>query len=78
MSCTTFVIMTGTEIPEGRRGEGAYHLMLQCHHYNDFSNKMGSVVSHFNVSLIVQGKGTRQLSVHKPQFVNRKMSQSES
>ena len=33
---------------------------LHCHHQNDFRIKMGSDVSHFNVSIIVQGKVTRQ------------------
>ena len=42
-------------------GEGDYiYLLLRCHHQNDSSIKMGSDVSHFNVSLIVRDKVTRQ------------------
>ena len=33
---------------------------LHCHHQNDFCIKMGSDESHFNVSLIVRDKVTRQ------------------
>ena len=43
--------------------EGDYiYLSLHCHHYNDSCIKMGSgeSESHFNVSLIVRGKVTRQ------------------
>ena len=48
-------------------GEGAWrwekreiiHLSLHCHHQN-FYNKVGSDESHFNVSLIVRDKVTRQ------------------
>ena len=36
------------------------YLSLHCHHQNDFSIKVGSNESHFNVSLIVRGKVTRQ------------------
>ena len=36
------------------------YLSLQCHHQNDFCIKVGSDESHFNVSLIVRGKFTRQ------------------
>ena len=36
------------------------HLSLHCHHQNDFCNKVGSDESHFNVSLIVRDKVTRQ------------------
>ena len=36
------------------------YLSLHCHHQNDFCIKMGSDESHFNVSLIVRGKVTRQ------------------
>ena len=35
-------------------------LSLHCHHQNDSSIKMGSDESHFNVSLIVRDKVTRQ------------------
>ena len=36
------------------------YLSLHCHHQNDFFIKMGSDESHFNVSLIVRDKLTRQ------------------
>ena len=36
------------------------YLSLHCHHQNDFCIKMGSDESHFNVSLIVRDKVTRQ------------------
>ena len=41
-------------------GEGDYILSLHCHHHNDFCIKVGSDDSHFNVSLIVRDKVTRQ------------------
>ena len=31
-------------------GREIIHLLLHCHHQNDFSIKMGSDESHFNVS----------------------------
>ena len=40
--------------------EGDYILSLHCHHQNDSCIKMGSGESHFNVSLIVKDKVTRQ------------------
>ena len=36
------------------------YLSLHCRHQNDFCIKMGSDESHFNVSLIVRDKVTRQ------------------
>ena len=36
------------------------YLSLHCLHQNDFCIKMGSDESHFNVSLIVRDKVTRQ------------------
>ena len=36
------------------------YLSLHCHHQNDSCIKMGSDKSHFNVSLIVRDKVTRQ------------------
>ena len=36
------------------------YLSLRCHHQNDSCTKMGSDQSHFNVSLIVRDKVTRQ------------------
>ena len=42
----------------GKRG--MIYLSLQCHHKNDSSIKMGNDESHFNVSLTVRDKVTRQ------------------
>ena len=43
------------------RGErGIIYLSLHCHHQNDSCIKVGSDESHFNVSLIVRDKVTRQ------------------
>ena len=36
------------------------YLSLHCHHQNDSCIKVGSDGSHFNVSLIVRDKVTRQ------------------
>ena len=36
------------------------HLSLHCHHQNDSCIKIGSDASHFNVSLTVRDKVTRQ------------------
>ena len=45
----------------GGGGVGAIiYLSLYCDHQNDSCIKMGSDESHFNVSLIVRGKVTRQ------------------
>ena len=43
----------------GGRGKNI-HLSLHCHHQNDSCVKMGSDESHFNLSLIVRDKVTRQ------------------
>ena len=40
--------------------EGNIYLSLHCHHQNDSCIKMGSDDSHFNVSLTVRDKVTRQ------------------
>ena len=45
----------------GGEGEIIY-LSLHCHHQNDLCMKVGSDESHFNVSLIVMDKVTRQCS----------------
>ena len=39
---------------------GRLNLLLHCHHQKDSCIKMGSDKSHFNVSLIVRDKVTRQ------------------
>ena len=41
-------------------GGGGIYLSLHCHHQNDFCIKVGSDESHFDVSLIVRDKVTRQ------------------
>ena len=41
-------------------GREIINLSLHCHHQNDFCIKVGSDESHFNVSLIVRYKVTRQ------------------
>ena len=43
----------------GEEGEYIY-LSLNCHRQNDSCIKMGSDESHFNISLIVRDKLTRQ------------------
>ena len=56
------------------RGSGIFIsniYLLHCHHQNDCI-KVGSCVSHFNVSLIVRAK--LQDSVHKPQFLKKEES----
>ena len=44
----------------GREGEEIIHLSLHCHHQNDSCIKMGSDGNHFNDSLIIRDKVTRQ------------------
>ena len=44
----------------GGRGKNILYLSLHCHHQNDSCIKMGSDESHFNVSLFVRDKVTRQ------------------
>ena len=55
-------MLVGTQIPGGAgKMEVIYlYLTLHCHHENDSCIKMGSVESHFNVSLIVRDKITKQ------------------
>ena len=50
------------------------YLSLHCHHQNDSSIKMGSDESHFNVSLILMDKVTRQCPQTTP--LKRKESRS--
>ena len=54
-------------IRDREKGEGGMdslreiiYLSLDCHHQNDSCIKMGSDESHFNLSLIVRDKVTRQ------------------
>ena len=59
----------------GGGGErGIIYLSPHCHHQNDSSIKMGSNESHFNVSLIVRDKVTRQYP--HTQLLKRKESRS--
>ena len=44
----------------GWRGREIIYLSLHCHHQNDSCITMGSDERHFNVSLIVRDKVTRQ------------------
>ena len=44
----------------GGREREIIYLSLHCHHKNDSCVRMGSDESHFNVSLIVRDKVTRQ------------------
>ena len=60
---TTRLIRDGVKGGRGDVGERVreiIYLSLHCHHQNDFCIKMGSDESHFNVSLIVRDKVTRQ------------------
>ena len=50
----------GGEVGEEEEGEIIYLSPLHCHHQNDLCIKVGSDESHFNVSLIVRDKVTRQ------------------
>ena len=51
------------------------YLSLHCHHQNDFCIKVGSDESHFNVSLVVRDKVTRQCP-QTTTFLKRKDNQS--
>ena len=58
-------VLAGTEISglgggEGGGGRERLYLTLHCHHQNDFCIKIGSDENHFNVSLDVRDKVTRQ------------------
>ena len=56
--------------------EGGYiYLSLHYHHQNDSFIKIGSDESHFNVSLIVRDKVTRQC-LQTTTFLKRKESRS--
>ena len=58
-SCPTFVIKTGTEIPEGKY-EVISNATLSSPEWFPQRPKKGSDVSYYNVSLSVQDKVTRQ------------------
>ena len=44
----------------GEEGDYKLYLSLHCHHQTDSYIKVGSDESHFNVSLTVRDKATRQ------------------
>ena len=57
-------------------GEGEIiYLSLHCHHQNDSCFKMGCDVSHFNNSLTLRDKVTRQCP-QTTTFLKRKANQS--
>ena len=58
--------------------EGDYIISPHCHHQNDFcfNFKMGSDESHFNVSLNVRDKVTRQC--RRPQLLKRKRAEADT
>ena len=58
MSTETIRLIRDVEMGGG--GGGEYISISTCHHQNDSCIKMGSNESHFNVSLIVRDKVTRQ------------------
>ena len=61
-----------------RWGErGIIYLSLHCHNQNDSCIKMGSGVSHFDVSLIVRDKVTRQCP-QTTTFSKKKENQSRT
>ena len=67
---SVFVLSSAWKKPFGGGGRGyggggrgrlyILYLSLHCHHQNNSCIKMGSDESHFNVSLIVKDKVTRQ------------------
>ena len=67
------LIMDGEAVGSGIFISNIYS--LHCHHQNDCI-KVGSCVSHFNVSLIVWARS--QDSVRKPQFLKRRERRAEA
>ena len=74
------MIKTGTEIPGGRRGEWAfiteqrYTVTTRMTPFRHELRMMGSDVSHFYCVVNCVGHSHETDSVHKPQFVKRKVS----
>ena len=63
MSTETIRLIRDGQMEVGEEGHYLYiyiYLSLHCHHQNDFLIKMSSDESHFNVSLSVRDKVTRQ------------------
>ena len=54
------------------------YLSLHCHHQNDSCIKMGSDENHFNVSLIVMDKVTRQCPQNHNLFRRERRAEAES
>ena len=56
-------LLVGMKTPGVEGVAGSLYLMLLCYHQNDSTLNMGNpsnYMSHFNVSLIVEGKATGQ------------------
>ena len=72
---TTRLIRDGENGRKGYGGRGRgreiIYLSLHCHHQSDFCIKMGSEVSHFNVSVGSDGQSTQTTA-----FLKRKESRS--
>ena len=54
------------------------YLSLHCHHQNDSCIKMGSDENHFNVSLIVRDKVTKQCPQTTTFFLRERRSKAYS
>ena len=61
----------------GEEGDDNKYLSLHCHQ-NDSCIKMGSDESHFNVSLIVRDKVTRQCPQTTTFFEEKRRAEAES
>ena len=56
-----FLLKVNMVLNVHRNQEGDIYLSLHCHHQNDSCAKVGSDESHFNVSVEVMDKVTRQM-----------------
>ena len=61
----------------GEEGDSQIFLLVHCHHKNDSCIKIGDDEIHFNVSLIVRDKVTRQCP-QTTTFLKRRESQSRN
>ena len=67
-------------IRDGEKGEGVWrwgkresiYLSLHCHHQNDFCIKIGSDVSHFNVSVGSDGQSHKTVSTYHNLFEEKR------
>ena len=73
---TIGLIMDGRLEVGEEGGREIISLSLHCHHQNESCIKMGSDESHFNVSLIVRDKVTRQCPQTQPLRIKRKESRN--